>query len=302
VVRVAGGFDDLPLARWTWDFSADGATYRWAAETAQGSNGHREQRVFVREQVTLGAEVLIELSESSFAFRSRALPKLDPGMSAISLLGREDTLVLIEDAMDRVVFSVFSEAQPDPARPFETPVDWDRIDVILERFKSRAHPSSRLEASIGVGHMVVPRNAFVFDLFLMQEAYPEQFDDIRERFCDVFPSVDDVRIVREVGRERLTVEIHETSGHWVLQARISSGMLRTLVYLCGLGTAPSGSVILIDEFEASLRLNCRPAMTDALLARGDCQFIVTSHHPYVINNIPIEHWKLVERRGSAVSL
>jgi hypothetical protein len=38
-----------------------------------------------------------------------------------------------------------------------------------------------------------------------------------------------------------------------------------------------------------------------LLRRApDLQFIVTSHHPYIIEKIPPEHWKIVTRRGSHV--
>ncbi len=35
---------------------------------------------------------------------------------------------------------------------------------------------------------------------------------------------------------------------------------------------------------------------------GALQFILTSHHPYVINKIPIETWKIVQRAGSTVTL
>jgi hypothetical protein len=30
------------------------------------------------------------------------------------------------------------------------------------------------------------------------------------------------------------------------------------------------------------------------------QFIVTSHHPYIINNIPYEYWKIVTRHGGNI--
>jgi hypothetical protein len=305
VVLVAGGFDDVPRARWMIDFDSDGTGYRWTAETADGANGHRGQRVFVRERVTRSGNALVERSEGGFTFNDRPLPKLNPTESAIVLLGGEDAFEPIEHALDHVIFSLFSGAHHDPARHFEFTGEGDELlDEMLRWSQEGAALGGRFESDAGSDphREAAQQNVFVLHLFLMQEAYSEQFASIRERFCDVFPSVDDVRVVREATRDRLTVEIHETSGPWVPQSRISSGMLKTLVYLCELDTAPSGSVIVIDEFEASLGLNCLPAMTDALLDRSDCQFIVTSHHPYVINNIPIEHWKLVERKGSAVRL
>ncbi|MOA29450.1 hypothetical protein D3C78_1504630 [compost metagenome] len=30
------------------------------------------------------------------------------------------------------------------------------------------------------------------------------------------------------------------------------------------------------------------------------QFILTSHHPYIINNIPLDNWKIVSRKAGVV--
>jgi predicted ATPase len=90
---------------------------------------------------------------------------------------------------------------------------------------------------------------------------------------------------------------------WITEANISSGMTRTLILLVELALAPAGSVIVIDELENSLGINCLPAIVDRMLARaGELQFIVTSHHPYIINNIPSEYWRLVRRAGSEVTI
>jgi hypothetical protein len=35
-----------------------------------------------------------------------------------------------------------------------------------------------------------------------------------------------------------------------------------------------------------------------LTSERDLQFIITSHHPYIINNIDYHYWKLVTRNGS----
>ena len=33
----------------------------------------------------------------------------------------------------------------------------------------------------------------------------------------------------------------------------------------------------------------------------DLQFIITSHHPYIINNISYKNWKIVTRNGGVVT-
>ena len=89
----------------------------------------------------------------------------------------------------------------------------------------------------------------------------------------------------------------------VCTPRLSSGMVRTLIHLFELYLAPSGTVVAIDEFENSMGVNCLPDIIDRLLERGrDLQFIVTSHHPYIINNVSPEWWKVVTRKGGVVSV
>jgi hypothetical protein len=79
-------------------------------------------------------------------------------------------------------------------------------------------------------------------------------------------------------------------------------MQRTLVHLLSIALAPSGTVIIVDEIENSMGVNCLPQLIEHFLQRTDLQFILTSHHPYVINNIPWRYWRLVTRKGSEVTV
>lgn len=89
---------------------------------------------------------------------------------------------------------------------------------------------------------------------------------------------------------------------WIPQDRISSGMLRTLVHIIVITLAEDGDVILIDEFENGLGVNCIEEVADMIInPEQDLQFVITSHHPYVINNIEYKWWKIVTRKGSDVS-
>ena len=75
------------------------------------------------------------------------------------------------------------------------------------------------------------------------------------------------------------------------------------MHLLELALASPGTVIVIDEFENSLGVNCLPALSDLLLDHArELQFILTSHHPYVINNIPSTWWKVVTRQGGVVTV
>ena len=46
------------------------------------------------------------------------------------------------------------------------------------------------------------------------------------------------------------------------------------------------SLVLIDEFENGLGVNCIDVLAELLLGeRRDLQFVITSHHPKIINQI-----------------
>jgi predicted ATPase len=88
---------------------------------------------------------------------------------------------------------------------------------------------------------------------------------------------------------------------WIHEFQLSSGMSLSLQYIAELYLCADNTVILIDEFENSLGINCIDAITDSIVAqKRDLQFILTSHHPYIINNINPENWKIIARKGGSV--
>ncbi|BDA67543.1 hypothetical protein RIVM261_069390 [Rivularia sp. IAM M-261] len=60
-------------------------------------------------------------------------------------------------------------------------------------------------------------------------------------------------------------------------------------------------VILIDEFENSLDVNSIDILTDLLIENKNIQFIITSHYPYIINKLAMEHGKIITRQGNVVT-
>jgi predicted ATPase len=126
-----------------------------------------------------------------------------------------------------------------------------------------------------------------------------------ENYLNIFPDIKDLKVSTKKlvdGNRLYFLEIQDAdSEEWIPQDRMSSGMFRTLMYIIEIMTAPEGSVILIDEFENSLGINCMSEITDFILDHADSlQFIITSHHPYIINNIPWQDWQIVSRKGSHI--
>jgi len=90
--------------------------------------------------------------------------------------------------------------------------------------------------------------------------------------------------------------------NWIRHDFLSSGMLKSLIFIADMYLCAEGTVVLIDEFENSLGVNCIDIIDDLLFENRNLQYIITSHHPYIINNVPMAHWKIVTRNGSVVSV
>jgi predicted ATPase len=80
-------------------------------------------------------------------------------------------------------------------------------------------------------------------------------------------------------------------------------MQKVLLIITDVVTLPGGAIYLIDEYENSLGINAinfLPSFLDE--QRGDNQVVVTSHHPYLINAIPIDNWYVFNRIGTNVRI
>jgi len=126
------------------------------------------------------------------------------------------------------------------------------------------------------------------------------FDEITQRFIEIFPQVEEVRFESEKAPPILQIK-HTGVSEWISERQISAGMLKSLLYISDLYLCAEGTVNLFDEFENSLGVNCIDQVTHELLShQRNLQFIITSHHPYIINNIPSDYWKIITRQGGVI--
>lgn len=147
----------------------------------------------------------------------------------------------------------------------------------------------------------------IVKIHALHERLRVEFDEVTAAYAEIFPSVERILLVRRTEdqapfRDRWTIAIVERGVTNPIEwDDLSAGMRRTLEHLFELALAPTGTVILIDEYENSMGVNCLEAVTDHLLepTRG-IQLVITSHHPYVINNVPMDQWRVVTRQGSTV--
>jgi AAA15 family ATPase/GTPase len=230
-------------------------------------------------------------NDSDSKFNNEKLPKLKRTESAINLLSEEDLIIPVRKAFERLIFNFETRQQSMIGLHF----DPSEITIHIEDDEVQNYKEFFADFPP------------VLKAFYLQKVFTDVFNEIKERYIDVFPEVKDVRVSSEINSDGdfmpfLFFEIQENGlEDWIPQERISSGMFRTLIFLVEVTAAPEESVILIDEFENSLGINCMAELTDFILDKSpDVQFILTSHHPYIINNIPWKTWQIVSKSGNKV--
>jgi predicted ATPase len=229
---------------------------------------------------------LVERSENAFLLNNEKVPKLKKTESAVTLFSEEACIAPIGEAFKQILFSETLRRKSLNAQV--NPEDlMTETNNALETFKEN-----------------LVQQPTVIKAYQFQKRYPQEFSLIKQYFTDIFSSVEDIKVT--VSRKTEGFDFYfnikeKASKEWIPQPEMSSGMFRTLVHLTELFLAPRKCVVVIDEFENSLGINCMRDLIDFFLGKTPLmQFILTSHHPYTVSTIPWKAWQLVTRKGSHV--
>lgn len=145
-------------------------------------------------------------------------------------------------------------------------------------------------------HLPVILKIYILKRYFYDSLYVQILNAIKELFVEI----EDVDVEEDEQKEAFFLSM-KVYGKTMMQHDISNGMLKTIYYIVELYTMASDSLVLIDEFENGLGVNCIDLLSDLLLTeREDLQFIITSHHPKIINSIGKEKWRIIDRDGSRV--
>jgi predicted ATPase len=291
--------DDL---EWSINFSHLGRNYRWELKSSSTKNKEMFLNLNESEQTEIVYEKLVRYDDDSeleillrtnldSKFNNEKLPKLKRTESAITLLSEEDLIIPVRKAFERLIFN------------FQLLQEF----ILTIGIDSSAETNLLNEINIDDFKEYFAGDPPVLKALRLQKFFPLIFNEIKKSYIDIFPDVKDVRVSNDSDLKNefvLSFEIEEVGLQaWIPQEQISSGMFRTLIFLVEVISAPKESVILIDEFENSLGINCIAEVTDFILDKSpNIQFILTSHHPYIINNIPWETWQIVSKSGNKVKV
>lgn len=267
-------------------------------------NEDKKNKVKIKyEHLQRNEDTIVERKNNEIIFNGEKTPKLSPFESVIKLLNQEDSIIPIKKELDKIVLfdSLFDSVYALNGGIFRLP------ESVLNKYEKL----SLLELKESNLPLLVK-------LAILYKIFPNEFNEIKQKYIDIFNNVSEIKIenfiealkienmpikLSKIFQEEIIARIKEKGlNKWININIISSGMLKTLFYICELYLSPDGSVILIDEFENSLGINCIDSVTDLIKQTQNTQFIITSHHPYIINNISPAYWKIVTRKQGIVTV
>ncbi|MDX9704043.1 MAG: AAA family ATPase [Candidatus Auribacterota bacterium] len=258
-------------------------------------NDSNKPKILYEKLLLNDTEEIIDRNADKILFYGNPTIKLSPEKSAINLLKEEDSVKPAFEGLKKIQFSDQSDSVNAPKGFMVGLLNANKLSKKYNTLK-------KIQES---------DHDITLKLFWVSKSDKKTFGIIKERFCDIFPQVEDVKVAPLDTRDKDMpdffkdypfIQIKELKvDKWIEQSRISSGMFRTLLHISELYLCSEGTVFLIDEFENSLGINCINEITsDILKSRRQLQFILTSHHPYIINSISNNNWKLVTRNAGVI--
>jgi len=290
--------------KWTVDFeTVTGQNFVWEGEFENkglqpffDEDDHEMKKnkpKIIKEKLVLNGKTVISRNAERTLFKGKKTLKFSPQESIINILKEEDLIKPAYEGFKKLIFSDQSESQKEPFR-----ISLFNANKLVKKYNTL----KKIQES---------DEDIRIKLYLVSKTDQKTFNKIKDRFCEIFPQVQDLKIepldmndedLPSIFRDYPFIQMKEKGvPKWIQQGKISSGMFRTLIHISEMYLCPEGTIFLIDEFENSLGINCIDELTnDILKSSRQIQFIITSHHPYIINNIDFSSWKLVTRSSGVV--
>ena len=289
-------FETIDKKRYLWEGEFETKNVSIFIDDEEESDHNPNKPKVIFERLLLDdSKIIVERNAEQIQFLGNVTIKLSPEKSIINLLKEED---LVKPAYEGLRKIKFSDQSNSVNAPHGFMVDLLNANKLSKKFNTLKKIQ---ESDVNI----------TLKLFLTSKSDKKTFGIIKERFVDIFPQVIDLKVAPLETRDKDMpdffkdypfIQIKELNvNKWIEQSRISSGMFRSLLHISELFLCSEGTVFLIDEFENSLGINCiNEITTDILKSRRQLQFILTSHHPYIINSISYLNWKLVTRTAGII--
>ena len=290
--------NDYKNGHWDTTFEHSGIKYRWNLQTEKGDD---DSGAIVKDYLWKQEDdrwvPLIKRDKGEFLFQDNSLPKLSPKETSVFLLQEEEVIQPLHQAFGLIKRRLFHHDALSRASQMA-----GVAPSLIEDMKKGKDLLKAFHADLSL-------NVY---LYIMSEYFKGTYRELTRLFRETFPFVEEVRITElshlhpslGVAANVPVFTVRERdSSKWVPLNDLSSGMQKVLLILTDLLILPEGGIYVIDEYENSLGVNAINFFPEFIQnLEKDIQIFVTSHHPYLINEIPPRNWYVFHREGMHVQI
>lgn len=288
--------DKLFIGSWDITLEQQNQLYRWVIQTGGEKGDEKVQSEKIAKLKENGKEeVLVERTPNTFIFAGKELPRLGPKDSSITLLQEEDLIKPLYLGFSSIMRRNFWGPDLELAAA---------LQPVPQNFLKKIQESKNRDDLFSLGLSLNAR------LYMLSQYFKDTYERICKEFINVFPFVSNYNVLNaeDFGLQLLgfvpvfAVKERHMGNTWIPLDQLSSGMKKVLLILTDILTMPeNGGVYLLDEYENSLGINAINFFPSILFESGTkSQFIITSHHPYIIGNVPVKSWIVLHRKGKEV--
>lgn len=297
IFNIGGLVAKSTASRGSWEIEVEisKVRYIWKYLNISGNVINQESLVSISNEKE--DQIVVRTAEE-FIFNGNKLPKLSGQISALSLLKEEDSIKPLYEGFTKIARRNFFSDELERA-------------CALSNIPGEVHRKLTEKKDISFITLEIPLSA---RLQLLKEFFKDDYDQLCQYYKSIFRNIESFDFAN---LETVHPEVHIENSAKIRVFSIkekavnklvgihdlSSGMQKVLLLLTDIITLPGDWIYLVDEYENSLGINAINFLPDFLVQYGkDNQFIITTHHPYLINNMPIKDWLVFNRTGSNVNV
>lgn len=279
----------ISSGKWIIKFSNDNNLYKWKIE-AKERTIRKEELSIIKDNVE---KKLIIRNQKSFKYKKKQLPKLDLTKLSVSLLKNEDEINTIYNAFSKIYRRNFFRGD-------------------LEEQSNVTNYNTEIENKLKKDPNAIKKFPVSTRLLFLKNHKESSYKFIVDYYKEIFPFIKKIEFIdiRKLAQDIHAKDFIPTIAFSEKHSKkptpffeLSSGMQKVLLILTDVFTMPKNSIYIIDEYENSLGVNAIDFFPDFLVELpSEHQFLITSHHPYLINTIPVEQWQVFQRKGQIVKI
>ena len=271
-------------------------TYEWSISTTQSSlvdkvTGNTAGYIVTKEELLRNGKMLFARDNNKLEISGyNSLPKIPLDKSTIAVF-KDDNL--FKDINKAFVSVIGLDEQKNAY--IEVPKEFYDEAFIVAKENMMSYEHMALYMSL------LP---LVVRLGIARSVYAEKFNMYMDKLKEIFPYISDVKIRLSKSTQKYVIVLCLQDDVEVEQDRISSGIIKTMNVLAYLYFIAQNALIIVDEVENSLGINC----LDDVIESIDCsvyeqnnQAILSSHHPYIINAVDSSKWRIVSQENGHIT-